>query len=63
MDVAKRKCERGHSLSRSAPGDNSRGGVVLMVTFVLRHHNSSGGLLNIIHISSCYGSIKVKPYP
>ena len=31
VDVTKRKLLRGQSLSRSAPGEVSRGGVVLMV--------------------------------
>ena len=31
VDVTKRKLLRGQSLSRSAPGEDSRGGVVLMV--------------------------------
>lgn len=36
VDVAKRMCESGHSLSRSAPGEVSRGGVVLMAMFAFK---------------------------
>lgn len=35
VDVTKRKLPRGQSPSRSAPGEVSRGGVVLMVLYVL----------------------------
>lgn len=38
VDVTKRKLPRGQSLSRSAPGEVSRGGVVLMVLYVLVVH-------------------------